>query len=311
MKGQKCDMHCSSVLFSRSRARTRHPSAIARDAIKLLLLAAVTVAVTVVVATVASANEWQLGGTGITPTIVMQQPIVSESSAPVNDSGSEARPVESSRESIRRSRSAPDVAAAEPPKPVFVSYMALHNSAMRRGGYRDGQVVCIANRVDDLKAEAMQRTCLINGWSFCTANQDDLEPGFTWHRGDEQGLLREVGSKPVTQYARYRAPEVFTEMAIPAAVREYQPQRVRYVKIGSGACADGSCSMSQPMSYPTMSDGGGSCADGSCGGGQQMQSYGGGYQGGGYQSFGGQSSGGGFFSRLFGGGGCANGACGS
>lgn len=321
MKGQKCDMHCSSVLFSRSRRPTRHPSALVMNVVKLLLLAAATAVATDVVATVASANEWQLGGTGITPTtnIIMQQPIAAESSAPANDSGNAARPVDSSRESTRQSRSEPDVVVAEPkaepPRPVFVSYMALHNSAMRRGGYRPGQVVCIANRVDDLKAEAMQRSCLINGYSFCVTDQDPLQEGFSWHRGGDDGLLYPISSRPATQYARYRAPEVFTEMAIPAVIRDCQPQRVRYVQGSGGACADGSCSMQQPMSYPTMSyqggfasDGGGSCADGSCGGGQQIQSY-----GGGYQSYGGQSSGGGFISRLFGGGGggCANGACGS
>lgn len=323
MKGKSCDMHCSSVLFSRSRARTRHPSAMAKAVGRSLWLAAVTVAVIAAAATIASANEWQLGGTGTTPitNIIMQQP-VAESSDPKNDSGGEARPVESSRESIRPSRSEPDAVVAEPkqepPRPVFVSYMALHNSAMRRGGYRPGQVVCIANRVDDLKAEAMQRSCLINGYSFCTASQDDLDPGFTWHRGDEQGLLREIGSRPVTQYARYRAPDAFNEMAIPAVIREYQPRPVRYVQ-DSGACADGSCSMQSvyegPVRIGRLAESyqggygysGSSCADGSCGGGQQVQSYGGGYQG-----FGGQSSGGGFISRLFsGGGGCANGACGS
>lgn len=327
MKGLEkwSDSHCSSVLFSRSRRRHRpHRQIAVRSAWRAVaIVLAILVGAAIALATIpATAADWELGGTNTTitttPIVIAQSATAAESSVPAKTSGSAARPVELSRElpkresSTRDSGGSGDVAAVEPARPSFVSYMALHNAAMRRGGYRPGHVVCIANGVDDIKAEMMQRTCLLNGWSFCMANQPYLLPGFSWHRAADDGTLREIGTKPTTKLARYRPPDAFDD-SIPAVIREYrQPVRtVYYADAGGGACADGSCSLQQamPMSvgYSGGYSSGGSCASGSCGGGQSM-GFSSGYTSGGYQ---GGYSGGGFISRIFGGGGCASGQCGS
>lgn len=322
MKGLEkwSDSHCSSVLFSRSRRR-HHPhrqrqlavrSAWRAVAIVLAILAGAAIALATIPATAA---DWELGGTNTTitttPIVIAQAATAAEPSVPTKTSGSADRPAESSRELPKRESSTRDNGesgegvAVEPVRPSFVSYLALHNAAMRRGGYRPGHVVCIANGVDDIKSEMMQRTCLLNGWSFCTANQGDLNPGFSWHRAADDGTLREVGTKPTTKLARYRPPDAFDD-SIPSVIREYrQPVRtVYYADTGGGACADGSCSIGQAMpmgvGYSGGYSSGGSCASGSCGGGQSV-GFSSGYT----------SGGGGFISRIFGGGGCASGQCGS
>ena len=315
MKGtNKCfDSHCSSVLFSRSRRPVQHQPALARLVGRSLwhvaLIAAATIAGVSLAVVRAGATEWELGGTNTTiataPIVVAQAPPVVESSAPAKTSGSEDQPAGLSRELPRRESFTRDsgepgaVAAVEPARSAFVSYLALHNAALRRGGYRPGQIVCIGNGVSDTQAATMQRNCLLNGWSFCTADQDSLDPGFTWHEGASDGSLRMLDAKPTTQLARYRPSDAFSE-SIPQVIRQYrQPvQTVYYADAGGGFL---------------QGDGGGSCASGQCGGGQQMSMgyQGGGYSDGGYSS--GGSPGGGFLSRIFGGGGggCASGQCGS